>query len=64
MSGEGISRRKPLVGLTEAEKAKIKTAGINPKIAKIEKYIMFGRFLLGRVKRIFQKQIKKISFAR
>jgi glycosyltransferase involved in cell wall biosynthesis len=64
MSGEGISRRKPLVGLTEAERAKIKTAGINPKIAKIEKYIMFGRFLLGRVKRIFQKQIKKISPAR
>lgn len=59
MSGEGISRKKPLIGLTEAEKAKIKTAGINPQKAKIEKYIFFVRFLLGRIKRIIKNKLIK-----
>ncbi len=59
MSGEGISRKKPFVGLTEAEKAKVKTAGINPQKAKIEKYIFFVRFLLGRIKRIIKSKLAK-----
>jgi glycosyltransferase involved in cell wall biosynthesis len=59
MSGEGTSRKKPLKGLEEAEKAKVKIAGINPQKAKIEKYIFFARFLLGRIKRILKNKLTR-----